>query len=347
MVNDISKGGRRSLGVLFAWRSRLVLTLAIFSLLATFGFESTAAAAKTAGWDQMTDQCKEKLFPVSSGGSKDEIVSCTLWDEKNQLILVTGNSTSEDYAPAANDHAFTYALDLDGNWMWGKFFYNVSFAVSTISGCHLDANNKLVLLSTGDSMPVIMEMNTKDGTIEKFISLEKLGTSSDNQPWYKTYGAIHHDTKDFQEPTKSYYYVSFVMLDYTQVLKINSVLNTKTNQHDIVWTYQYGLDTSSLSPVDVWKNKKVPRFLHQDIHDSSRMYLLGRQNGKASVIKFDKRRFGIDWRIEVHDSKTTNAIWATTPTSPMTDILAYVQPRQQRFIYACGFAFVDATIDSV
>jgi hypothetical protein len=30
----------------------------------------------------------------------------------------------------------------------------------------------------------------------------------------------------------------------------------------------------------------------------------------------------------------------------MTDILAYVQPKGQRYIYACGYAFVDATTDS-
>jgi len=40
--------------------------------------------------------------------------------------------------PAANNHAFAYAVDLEGNWVWGKFFYNVSYAVATISGCQLN-----------------------------------------------------------------------------------------------------------------------------------------------------------------------------------------------------------------
>lgn len=107
----------------------------------------------------MSSECQERLFPISSGGSKDEMVSCTLYDEQNGLIIVAGNSSSEDYAPAANDHAFAYAVDLDGNWQWGKFFYNVSFAVSTISGCQLDAKNNLVMFGQGDSKPVIMELN--------------------------------------------------------------------------------------------------------------------------------------------------------------------------------------------
>ncbi len=74
------------------------------------------ARAETAGSHLMSDTCKYKQFPVSSGGSKDEKVSCTVYDKTNDFIIVAGNSTSEDYAPAANNHAFAYALDLDGNW---------------------------------------------------------------------------------------------------------------------------------------------------------------------------------------------------------------------------------------
>jgi hypothetical protein len=51
------------------------------------------------------------------------------------LIIVAGNTSSPDYAPASNSHAFAYAVDFQGNWIWGKFYYNQSYAVSTISGC--------------------------------------------------------------------------------------------------------------------------------------------------------------------------------------------------------------------
>jgi len=115
----------------------------------------------TYGWENLHDQCKYQLFPISSGGSKDEKVSCTVFDPVNQFIIV-----------AANDHAFAYAVDLDGNWKWGKFFYNVSYAMSTISGCEVDDNSNLVLLGQGNSVPVIMELNTIDGTVLKFMSLE-------------------------------------------------------------------------------------------------------------------------------------------------------------------------------
>jgi len=170
-----------------------------------------------------------------SGGSKDEKVSCTLFDPVNEYIIVAGNSTSEDYAPAANDHAFAYAVDLDGNWKWGKFFYNVSYAVSTISGCQIDDNQNLVLLGLGDSMPVVMELNTIDGTAIKFVSLEQIGSSDTNVPWYVTYGGIHHDVAD-QDDGLAYYYISFIMKDYLQVVKVGR------ESQLIEWNYQYIYD---------------------------------------------------------------------------------------------------------
>ena len=121
------------------------------------------AKVATAGWDKLSSSCKEKLFPVTSGGSKDEKVSCTFHDKVNDLIIVAGNSTSEDYAPAANEHAFIYAVDLQGNWKWGKFYYNVSYAVSTISGCSMDDEGHLMAMAVGDSKPIVMEIDLTDG----------------------------------------------------------------------------------------------------------------------------------------------------------------------------------------
>jgi hypothetical protein len=36
----------------------------------------------------------------------------------------------------------------------------------------------MVVLGTGDSVPVIMELNPKDGSVYKFISLQKIGATS-------------------------------------------------------------------------------------------------------------------------------------------------------------------------
>jgi hypothetical protein len=199
------------------------LKKALLLLLGSLLFMSQmATASKAVGYDKLSDTCKAKLFPISSGGSNDERVSCTLNFHDRGLILVAGNTTSDDYAPAANDHAFVYAVDWEGNWQWGKFFYNVSFAVSTISGCSIDGNGNAVMLGMGNSVPIIMEVNPMDGTVLKFMSFDKVGATDTNMPWYATYGAIHHDLND-PDDGLSYYYAAFIMDDAMQVVKVNSV----------------------------------------------------------------------------------------------------------------------------
>jgi len=84
---------------------------------------ASAAGAETAGWRDLTESCKQKMFPIRSGGSEDEYVTCTVFDEKNEWIIVAGNTTSDDYGPSAAEHAFIYALDTQGNWQWGKYYY--------------------------------------------------------------------------------------------------------------------------------------------------------------------------------------------------------------------------------
>lgn len=273
------------------------------------------AKVATAGWDKLSSSCKEKLFPVTSGGSKDEKVSCTFHDKVNDLIIVAGNSTSEDYAPAANDHAFAYALDMDGNWVWGKFFYNVSFAISTISGCTVDANGNVVFLGMGNQVPVIMELAPKDGQVLKFVSFDKIGSTDTSLPWYGTYGAIYHDIKD-DDDGQPYYYASFVMENALQMLKVNSAT------YEIKWNYQYKYEGDTTN--NDWKQKKIPGFLHQDPNDNTRMYLLGQQSQRASVIKFQKRDMTVDWKLEITDPSVSAANKAaallTSSTSAMNEI---------------------------
>ena len=50
------------------------------------------------GFDEMSTTCQEKVFPITSGGSQDEWVSCTIYDPVNEYIIVGGNTTSDDYA---------------------------------------------------------------------------------------------------------------------------------------------------------------------------------------------------------------------------------------------------------
>jgi hypothetical protein len=238
-------------------------TLMLISIMTLFWGQ---AGAETAGYDSLSTTCKEKLFPISSGGSKDEKVSCTMDFGEHGLIIVAGNSTSEDFAPAANDHAFVYAVDLEGNWQWGKFFYNVSFAISTISGCSKDDNGNAVFLGVGNSVPIIMELNPKDGQVLAFISLDKIGSTATSMPFYATYGAIYHDLKD-SDDGQAYYYAAFHMDDHMEVVKVNKAQNT------VKWNYQWIYTPAGAS--DTYINKKIPGHFHQDPSDNTRLYLMG------------------------------------------------------------------------
>jgi hypothetical protein len=64
------------------------------------------------------------------------------------------------------------------------------------------------------------------------MSLDKIGATETNMPWYTTFGAIYHDIKD-DDDGQPYYYTSFVMENVLHVLKINS------NTSKIKWNYDY------------------------------------------------------------------------------------------------------------
>lgn len=91
-----------------------------------------------------------------------------------------------------------FAIDILGNWKWGKFFYNVSYAVSDVSGCQMSSDGKsMSIFGMGNSQPIVMDINTETGSINRFISIEYFGTSEDVVPAYKTWGALYYDTSDY------------------------------------------------------------------------------------------------------------------------------------------------------
>ena len=221
------------------------------------------------------------MYPVYAGGTQREFVNCFVYDENTELIIVGGNTTSDDFAPAANDHGFLYALDLSGNWQWGKFFYNVSYAVSDISGCKLSSDgSSLSVFGMGNSAPVIMDMNTADGIINKYISLEWIDTSADKVPVYKMYGAIYNDKVDYFD-SKDYIYVSFLMDSKMEFLRL-----TNTADPVIDWTYEFTDGTAgTVADVELFK-RKDPSFIHIDPNDEQVIYLTGRYYGRGSIMRF-------------------------------------------------------------
>ena len=55
-----------------------------------------------------------------------------------------GVTTSPDFAPAENPHGYVYAISPNGDWLWGNFFYNVSYAVSEIDGMIMSQNGTYI-----------------------------------------------------------------------------------------------------------------------------------------------------------------------------------------------------------
>jgi sugar lactone lactonase YvrE len=92
-------------------------------------------------WSVLKDaSCSYKKFPIFAGGSKKETVTALNVDPQSNYIYVGGTTESSNFAPAENPHGYVYAVSPEGDWMWGQFFYNVSYAVSSIDGILLSQN---------------------------------------------------------------------------------------------------------------------------------------------------------------------------------------------------------------
>ena len=167
----------------FATRSPLMLLAVISLILVGTSTQNSSMASAL----EMSPQCTYKLLPIYAGGSSKENVNCFVHDPATNMIIVGGNTTSDDFSPAANDHGFLFALDPVGNWMWGNFFYNLSYALSDISGCQMSSDgSSLTLLGMGNSQPVIMDIKTDTGAINKYVSVENVYTNDTNIPAYTT-----------------------------------------------------------------------------------------------------------------------------------------------------------------
>ena len=150
----------------------------------------------TAGGAQLSPTCYEKLFPISAGGSSDETVLCTLYDSTTGYIFVVGETESDDFGPAQNKHAFVYAVDVDANWKWGNFYYNVSYNVETLSGCQINGNNQLLVLGLSNKRPIVMEIDPATGAVTNFVQISGKVEAADKAVTYTTYGAVYHDVSD-------------------------------------------------------------------------------------------------------------------------------------------------------
>lgn len=69
------------------------------------------------------------------------------------------------------------ALDQNGYWQWGNFFYNVSYSVQDINGCGLTSNGtNIYSFGQANSKPIVMLLNKDDGLISRFVTIDQISS---------------------------------------------------------------------------------------------------------------------------------------------------------------------------
>ena len=206
--------------------------------------QASIVPQQEAEFDTWSDICREKVWPIVSGGDRREEVHCQLlWENEEktkQYIITAGNTTSDKYVPSSSPpHAYMYALDNDGNWKWGKFYYNQSITIQSITGCQVNDLNNILFTGLSDPTkpkPYIMEVNPETGKTENFISFEKV--VADDSTLYTMTKGLFHDTND--PDGQQYYYASFVYnTDKMLMLKANR------DSGQIVWNHVYQSEVST------------------------------------------------------------------------------------------------------
>ena len=155
-------------------------------------------------------QCANSNWPVYAGGfDGSSIVNCFTFDLTQELVIVGGYTNSPYFAPDDSQHAFIYALDLDGNWKWGNYFRNSSIfelaPISDIQSCQLssDKTSLAVLGVYDETVPVLFTISTQEGQIESMITFD--GNRTRDTTF--SLDTIFLDDTDNIIWTESYYYI--------------------------------------------------------------------------------------------------------------------------------------------
>ena len=57
-------------------------------------------------------------------------------------MIVGGTTRSSDFGPANSPYGFLFAVDLQGDWVWGNYFQNFTSGVREITGCKLSSDGR-------------------------------------------------------------------------------------------------------------------------------------------------------------------------------------------------------------
>ena len=163
-------------------------------------------------------QCLENTFPISSGGGADEDGKCIVYHPPSKLVIVGGVTRSNDYGPSNSPHGFLYAVDLEGNWVWGNYYYNRTNVVE-FTGCKLASDDvSVVVFGRSYNQTVMMILEPETGTVRNFYSLENKQIGNE-YPDLETFGAVYLEKEEYYDG-KPYIYTAFNMQGQMQFVKL-------------------------------------------------------------------------------------------------------------------------------
>ncbi len=95
-----------------------------------------------------------------------------------------------------------------------------------------------------------MDINTLDGTINKFLSIEYTAMTSKTVPVFKTWGALYYDKQDYYDGN-DYIYEAMIMNSKVQMVRV--LVSTVVPVVD--WSYEFYSYTDS-EATDIYRRKE-------------------------------------------------------------------------------------------
>jgi hypothetical protein len=210
-----------------------------------------------------------------AGGINDDYLQCMVFDDSTQTLIAAGKTNSNNFAPAQNDHGYIFALDTSGNWMWGNFFYNVSYAVSTVTGCKLSSNGTyLSIFGIANSLPIVMLLNKNDGSIKTFLTVATVQTYSTTPSFVTSQAFMYEETDPIDQ--KGYFYLSFTMNKILQIIKFAS-----TSPYKLQWSIFYKASSIATPTASTY----LPIHMMPDHKTEQEFYIVGAFDNKGGIMK--------------------------------------------------------------
>ena len=111
----------------------------------------------------------------------------------------------------------------------------------------------------GNSQPLLMDINTEDGSFNKFISLDYIDATVENVPYYEQYGAIYYDKRDYRD-YQPYFYGAFIKDSAMFILRVADGGTDPT----IDWNFQFVNYSDAEELAEPLLNMKEPNFIVPD-----------------------------------------------------------------------------------